>query len=58
MMINAFWEPVRFQIQEGNERDWKRMVDTSRQDLVEEPVSSLDYDVAPRSIVVLERTPK
>ena len=55
-MINAFWEPVRFHIQEG--KDWKRMVDTSRQDLVEEPVSSLDCDVAPRSIVVLERTPK
>ena len=53
VMINAFWEPMRFRIQEG--KDWKRMVDTSRQDLVEEPVSSLDYDIAPRSIVVLER---
>ena len=53
-MINAFWEPVRFQIQEGKERDWTRMVDTGRQDIVEVPVGSLLYQVAPRSVVVLE----
>lgn len=41
VMINAFWEPVRFHIQEGKERAWTRMVDTSRQDIVEEPV---DWD--------------
>ena len=52
VMINAFWEPVRFHIQEG--KNWKRMVDTSRQDIVEEPVTSLDYELAPRSVVVLE----
>ncbi|MGE5215981.1 MAG: glycogen debranching protein [Chloroflexota bacterium] len=54
VMINAFWEPVRFQIQEG--KNWKRLVDTSRQDIVEEPVSSLDYELASRSVVVLENT--
>jgi pullulanase/glycogen debranching enzyme len=52
-MVNAFWEPVRFHIQEG--KGWKRMVDTSRQGLLEEPVSSGDYEVAARSVVVLER---
>jgi glycogen operon protein len=54
VMINAFWEPVRFHIQEG--QNWKRVVDTSRQDIVEEPLTSLDYEVAPRSLVVLEST--
>jgi isoamylase len=54
VMINAFWEPVRFHIQEG--KDWKGIVDTSRQALLEEPVSSGDYEVAARSVVVLERT--
>jgi isoamylase len=54
VMVNAFWEPVRFHIQEG--KDWKRIVDTSRQALLEEPVNSSDYEVAARSVVVLERT--
>ncbi len=54
VMVNAFWEPVRFHIQEG--KDWKRRIDTSRQGLLEEPVSSGDYEVAARSVVVLERT--
>ena len=54
VMINAFWEPVRFHIQER--KDWKRIVDTSREGLLEEPVSSGDYEVAARSVVVLERT--
>lgn len=46
VMINAFWEPVRFYIQEGKERDWKRIVNTSRQDIAEEPVGSPNYEVA------------
>ena len=54
VMINAFWEPVSFHIQQGN--GWRRMVDTSRQEWIEEPVSRRDYPVAPRSIVVLEST--
>jgi isoamylase len=63
VMINAYWEPVRFHIQEGRADDWTRIVDTSRpspEDIVEpgveRPVGSLDYEVAPRSVVVLERT--
>ena len=52
VMINAFWEPVRFHIQE--DKNWKRIVDTSQHDIVEEPVSSLDYELAARSVVVLE----
>ena len=34
----------------------KRMVDTSRQDMAEELVTSLDYELAPRSVVVFENT--
>ena len=52
VMINAFWEPVVFRIQEG--KDWVRLVDTSRDDFVEQPVSSLIYNLEPRSIAVLE----
>jgi glycogen operon protein len=62
VMINAWWEPVRFHVQEGGAGDWKRVVDTGRvspQDIAEPggewPVESLDYEMAPRSIVVLER---
>ena len=54
VMINAFWEQVLFHIQEGKESSWTRMVDTSRQDIIEEPIGSLSYQVAPRSVVVLE----
>jgi isoamylase len=54
VMINAFWEPVRFHVQEGKAGHWTRIVDTSRQDLAERLVRSLHYQVAPRSIVVLE----
>jgi pullulanase/glycogen debranching enzyme len=53
VMINAFWEPVRFCIQEAG--NWKRVVDTSQENLSEQPVRSLEYEVAPRSVVVLER---
>ena len=28
LMINAYWEPLRFQIQEGAPQDWVRIVDT------------------------------
>lgn len=52
IMINAFWEPVVFRIQEG--KDWSRVLNTSREDLVTEPISSLTYDLEPRSVVVLE----
>jgi isoamylase len=54
VMINAFWEPVVFRIQE--KKDWKQLVDTSKQEVVEEQISSLTCNVEPRSIVVLEST--
>ena len=53
VMINAFWEPVRFQIQQSGA--WNCVVDTSRQDLATQAVDGLGYEVAPRSVVVLER---
>ena len=52
MMINAFWELVLFHIQEGKTGN----VSWTRADIVEEPVSSLDYELAARSVVVLEST--
>jgi glycogen operon protein len=62
VMINALGEPVRFHIREGRAGDWKRLVDTSRvspEDIAEPggawAVESLDYEVAPRCVVVLER---
>jgi isoamylase len=60
VLINAFWEPVPFRIQEGTPRDWHRIVDTSRpspEDVIdpaaESPLDSLRYVVEPRSVVVL-----
>jgi isoamylase len=62
VMINAFWEPASFHIQEGSAGQWRRLVDTSRaspEDIAEPgggwPVESLDYEVGPRCVVVLER---
>lgn len=62
VMINAHWEDITFEIQEGKADDWLRVVDTScaaPQDIVEledrVPLESLHYSVLARSIVVLER---
>jgi pullulanase/glycogen debranching enzyme len=52
VMINAFWEPVRFQIQQSGA--WNCVVDTSRDDLATQVVNGLNYEVTPRSVVVLE----
>ena len=52
VMINAFWEPVRFRIQQEN--SWIRVVDTSRDDLAPQPITSVTCQLQPRSIVVLE----
>lgn len=61
VMINVDWEPLHFHVQEGEAHEWRRVVDTSRpspEDIAEPgretPLSSLDYEVASRSIVVLE----
>ena len=60
VMINAFWEDLNFQIQEGQAGGWLRVADTSMPspfDLLdcgkEEARESLNYNVKARSIVVL-----
>jgi glycogen operon protein len=62
VMINAYWKPLTFQIQEGQAGQWKRSIDTARDsplDLCEPgdepPVSSDCYEVEARSVVVLIR---
>ena len=60
VMINAYWQELSFQIQEGAPEDWVRIVDTSLptpDDFSEagSTVRQLQYQVAPRSIVVLLR---
>jgi isoamylase len=60
VMINAFWQDLEFEIQEGAAQEWKRIVDTSlpspddfsAQGL---PLGKAKYSVSPRSIVVLLR---
>jgi glycogen operon protein len=60
VMINAYWQQLRFEIQEGMPQDWLRIVDTdlpSPGDFSEHglPLQELGYQVAPRSIVILIR---
>jgi isoamylase len=60
-MINAYWEKLEFQVQEGTAQEWKRIVDTalaSPDDFSNEGVAlkGTKYLVAPRSIVVLRRS--
>jgi isoamylase len=60
VMINAYWEELDFQIQEGPPQEWKRIVDTawaSPNDFSDKgvPLERANYLVAPRSIVVLLR---
>src|SRR5262249_1880199 len=61
-MINAYWEPLDFQVCEGAGSEWVRVVDTTRtspNDILEpgreEPLSAGTVRVGPRSIVVLLR---
>jgi glycogen operon protein len=60
VMINSHEHTLRFHIQEGDSADWQRIVDTNLEsplDIVkpgkESTLASLDYDVAPRSVVIL-----
>jgi glycogen operon protein len=60
VMINAYWEELVFQIQEGQPRDWLRIVDTDQSspgDFSESglPLLQSTYEVGPRSVVVLLR---
>jgi len=63
VMINAYWEPLEFQVQEGTAQEWMRIVDTalaSPDDFSErgEPLWVARYSVAPRSVAVLLRPKK
>ena len=60
VMINAYWQELQFQIQEGAPQDWIRIVDTDLpcpDDFSEPglPLQQLTYRVSPRSVVVLLR---
>jgi isoamylase len=63
VMINAYWEELDFEIQEGTAEEWKRIVDTAlpSPDDFSDPGVALKgtkYSVAPRSCVVLLRPGK
>jgi isoamylase len=58
VMINAYWETLQFEIQEGKPEQWLRIVDTSlpSPDDFSEPGLPLlrsTYEVGPRCVVVL-----
>jgi isoamylase len=58
VMINAYWENLEFHIQEGTASEWTRIVDTALPTPNDfsnssEPLKTLVYLVAPRSVVVL-----
>jgi glycogen operon protein len=60
VMINAFWEPLEFHVQEGTAQEWIRVVDTalpSPNDFPDHgvPLANTNYAVGPRSVVVLVR---
>jgi isoamylase len=60
VMINAYWEALTFDVQEGTVREWVRIVDTalaSPEDFSDrgEPLKAASYLVAARSVVVLLR---
>lgn len=60
VMINAYWESLEFQIQEGTASEWTRIVDTALPTPSDfsnsrEPLETLRYLVAPRSVIVLLR---
>jgi glycogen operon protein len=63
VMVNAYWEPLTFTIQEGHTEQWKRVIDTSLfspDDFIDLEhaitLASLNYRLAPRSIVALVRS--
>src|SRR5271165_3212352 len=60
VMINAYWEKLEFQVQEGTAQEWKRVVDTALPSPADFsapglPLEQLSYVLAPRSMVVLLR---
>ncbi len=60
VMVNAYWEDLEFEIQEGRAQEWKRIVDTALpgpDDFSERgvPVERTKYLVGARSVVILLR---
>jgi isoamylase len=60
VMINAYWQDLEFELQEGTPQDWRRVVDTalaSPDDFSENgvPLDRAKYVVIARSVVVLLR---
>jgi isoamylase len=63
VMINAYWQELEFNMQEGAAQGWRRIVDTalpSPDDFLDDgiPLEQTKYLLAPRSIVVLCRPKK
>jgi isoamylase len=61
VMINSYWQELRFEIQDGAPEDWLRIVDTglpSPNDFIEHGLrlQQWTYQVAPRSLVILLRS--
>jgi len=60
VIVNAYWEPLTFTIQEGKASQWRRVLDTSLpspDDIAPAgiPIKSLQYEAGPRSVVVFVR---
>jgi glycogen operon protein len=62
VMVNAWQEPLAFEVQDGEPGEWRRVIDTARpspDDIRdpghEAPVASRTHAVGPRSVVVLVR---
>ncbi len=60
VMINAYWDKLDFQIQQGSASEWTRIVDTALPTPNDfsnstEPLKSLSYLVAARSVVIFVR---
>ena len=62
VMINAYWQDLRFLVQEGPEDEWRQVIDTAmeapddfREAWDEVQLTSASYVVSARSIVVLSR---
>jgi isoamylase len=61
VMINAYWQDLEFEVQEGRTEEWRRIVDTALatpDDFSADgsPLKSGKYLVSPRSVVVLLRS--
>ena len=60
LILNAYWEPLEFELPLIDRGEWRRWIDTSLpspQDIVEwqaaPPVPSISYRASPRSVVML-----